>query len=507
MVLGLFAAAGCNQIWGLSQVDLAPDDGPPAEPRVRLTLQLAQTTAEGFGDPTLAYPPLTPAPAVQLGLVGDALVDAPYKADGSVDYPLEFAGQRWRLVYTFDGAVPREVQWTLPASDASAHVVEPLVGRLEREDVPVNAGYSITPANAPMQYLQPRVFTTGLWTEGALPGTVSGGTLNYDFSTKAVSLSGRLGAPEKAKADRGVLASYQTLDTCRYASNVATFIVPDLVANMRTSPDMQPTYYVADKQVDLVTGGPVLIDFRLSTLLGTRAGGMILRRMQYGHSPSIGVSGFSRPPPAPSVDFHLPGPQIIALANCTVPVMNDTLHVPALAHPPDLAGKFPRIVHVEIANQRTHNLVTLSSGYSAVVASDGFTFESKFLVAGPFGTKLYRGADPIADLDADPDGTMLPAGDGPLELTFEVESLTTLASHYFDVTLYALQGAKLEKRRVYTLIDRKLTIDPAVLIRGTEYVFELRAYHGTPDAGRGNFALHTNPQYAASVFTRTFIAP
>lgn len=506
MVLGLLAAAGCNQIWGLSQVDLAPEE-PPPQPQVRLTLQIAQTNAEGSEDPTLVYAPLTPAPAVQLGLIGEALVDAPYNADGSVDYPLEFADQRWRLVYTLDGGVPREVQWALPASNPAPHLVEPLVGRLERKDVPVNAGYAITPTGASLQYNQPRVFTTGLWTEGVVPGTFSGTTFNYDFSTKAVPLSGRLGAPEKARVDRGVLASYQTTGTCRHASSVTTFIVPDLVANTRTSPDMQPAYYTADEEVEILFGGPELIDFRLTNLLRSRGGGMILRRMEFGLSPSIAVPGFAKPPPAQANDFLLPGPQVIALAHCTIPAGASSGMIPALAHPADLNGKFPQIVHVEVANQRTRGSVTLTSGYSAVVASGSFAFESKFLVAGPLGAKLYRGADPIADLDEGADGTMLPAGDGPLELAFEVETKPTLASHYFDVTLYALQGAKLEKRRVYTIIDRKLTIDPAILIRGTEYVFEIRAYHGTPQAGRGDLALHTDPQYAASVFTRTFLAP
>jgi hypothetical protein len=41
-------------------------------------------------------------------------------------------------------------------------------------------------------------------------------------------------------------------------------------------------------------------------------------------------------------------------------------------------------------------------------------------------------------------------------------------------------------------------------VPNTEYVFEIRSYRGRPDITRANFAINSYPQYAATIFTRTF---
>jgi hypothetical protein len=172
-----------------------------------------------------------------------------------------------------------------------------------------------------------------------------------------------------------------------------------------------------------------------------------------------------------------------------------------------MPGLFPRVAHVEIANQRMRNLVTLTSGFSAVVESGTYDFSADFPVAAPTKATLHRGGAQIADLDTATDGTTLPAGAGLLELAFDVESNVSLGADYFDVTLYALQNTRLAKQRVYTVTERKVTLDTVSLIPGTEYVFEIRSYRGLPQIDRGNFAASTYPQYAASIFTRTFKVP
>ncbi len=497
------AAAGCGD-----SPEPDPDPPPDPAPRIRLTAQIAKTTAEGFVDPNLEYRPITPAPKVELGLVGEALQTATYdETDGTVEYPADFVGQRWRLVYTLDGGVPREVQWSPPVGAAQPpHLVEPLLGRLERKPVPVNSGYSITPTGTRLPHTQTRVLTTGIWTEG-VSGAFAGGTFTYDFNAKAVSLSGPFGAPEMAKLDHAVLAHFQTAGGCRSAVSVATFVVPDLVENSLTAPAVQPMYVAADRNVTVRMSGAQPIDSRLRTLLATRATPSNLNRMEFGYAPSTGVLGFSRPASEPVIDFFLPGPVMIAFANCTFSQGTSPVMVPALADPPELSGRFPRVVHVEIANQRMRNLVTLTSGFSAAVASSNYDFNADFSVAAPIKATLHRGGAQIADLDTATDGDTLPAGEGPLELAFEVEPDASLAADYFDVTLYTLQTTRLVKQRVYTVTDRKVTLDPAALRAGTEYVLEIRAYRGLPQIGLGDFALSTYPQYAASIFTRTFKAP
>lgn len=512
-MLGLLLVAGCNQFWDLGPVELRGDgggDASPDLPRIRLTTQIAQTRAQGQVDPVLAYGPISPPPTVQIGPYDPTegeLVGATYEANGDVAYPKALVGKKWRLVYTLEDGISREVQWSPPEGDRIGHIVELLIGRAERLPVPAGGGYKITPVGSPGQHQNTRVFTTGLWTEGIFAGMIPPGpTLDYDFGARARSLSGPLGAPEQAKLDRAVLADFQIADGCRSTTGVATFVVPDLAGGL-TAPDPQPAYLGADKQAILTLGGPVLIDSRLQSVLGTRGGGVELRRMAYGYAPSLDVFGFSKPVPEQALEFLLPGPRMIAFATCTISPGAGSRMTGTFADPAELRELFPRVVHVEIADQRMVGAVALTSGFSAVVTSSNLNFTSEFLVAAPTAVKLHRGGAPIADLAGDLDGAVLPAGGGPLELTFEVEPNALLGADAFDVTLYRLSIGTLTRQRIYTVTDRAVAIDPSFLLPDNEYVFEIRAYRGRPEAARANFSVHTYPQYAATVFTRTFRTP
>ena len=517
--LGLLAAAGCNQIWGLDRAVRDNPDAPdvdPNWPRIRLTTQIAQTNpVNGYADQILVYGAISPRPVVQIGKLGEPLMDAVYE-DGGMDpgrvgFPPEYLGTTWRLVYILEDGLPREVHWA-PTANLAGHIVEPLLGRADRKPVPVGSGYSITPPNLPgnFQHTATRVFTTGIWTEGRFGIPPAGPTLDYAFDQMAESLSGPLGAPEQAKLDHAVLADFTNLNGCRIASGTASFPVPDLVAGSRSSPDPQPTYTAANKQVGLsIPLMPEPIYARLGTVLGSRADAAPdAVRWEYGYMPSLGVFGFSKPVVEVPGEFLLPGPKMIAFANCAYMASPgaEVLSTPAYADSSELRPRFPRVVHVEIVNTRTVNGIGLRSGFSAVVASAGDTFSSDFTVAAPRAFTLHRGTQ-IADLAEDPDGTMLPAGAGPLELKFTVEQAGSLAADYFDITLYLVANGKLERQRVYTVTGRSLTIDPSFLTPATEYVFEIRSYRGRPDVARTNFAVNSYPQYAATIFTRTFRTP
>ena len=507
-IVGLLAAAGCNQIWSLDPVKLAEGgDGSDAGPlRFRITTQVTRTTDQGYADPTLEYVPVTPAPMVALGAVGEPLAPAEYAPDGTVIYPDELAGKPWRMVYTLTDGLPREVQWS-PEGDLIGHLTEPLFGRLERRGVPAGGGYTINPVASPVSHALTRVFTTGLWTEGVFAGTITTPTVDYDFSTKAKALSGDLGAPEKARGDHAILADFRTTTSCRASSGVAAFLVPDLVAGTLSVPAAQPTYFGADKQIRLVLSGPPAIDFRLQGLLGARSGTNNPLRMEYGFTPSLGVFAFSRPVPTPVIDFFLPGPQLIAFANCSFPSL-PSFTSDLFADPQEIRSRFPPIVHVEATNQRTRNLLTLTSGFSAVLTSSTYNFTTDFAVAAPVGIKLVQNGALIADLEnLAEEPTPLPSL-ATMDLVFDVEADPTLAADYFEVALHQVKSTgQLERLRLYITAGHKLTLDPAVFRPATEYVFEIRAFNGHPKAVRGDFAINTYPQYAATIFTRTFKTP
>ena len=502
--LGLLAIAGCNEIWGLSRdVDLRDSGFDPAFPRVRLNAQITLTKPGGYADPVLAYGPLDPAPEVKIGPLDGPLEPAVYETEGTVRYPVAFTGTTWRLVYTLADGIPREVQWSPPEGDLVGHLVEPLFGRVDRKPVPAGGGYTITAIDSPAQHTSSRVFTTGIWTEGAVALPPAGATFDYDFSQKAVSLSGPIGAPEKDRGDHAVLVDFQNASGCRHATGVAAFVVPDMTPNGLTAPDPQPQYYGAGVSVDLTLGSPSPIESRLQEVLGARFAGATLRRMAYGYVPSLDVSGFSRPVPVTAFEFYLPGPLMLTFLTCTLPSPQPPV---VFADPPELRVRFPHVVHVEVANQRMLGNITLTSGFSAVVTSNTYAFTSDFLVAAPTKLTLHRGAGSL-DLDKGADGSVLPAGTDPLELRFDVESDPDLASHSFEVTLHEVMNDQLEQRRIFIVAERKVRIDPSLLAPGREYVFEVRAYSSRPGAMRADFSVHTYPQYAATIFSRTFKTP
>lgn len=516
--LGLLAAAGCNQIWGLDGVvrdNPQPPDADPNWPRIRLTSQIAQTNpANGYADQTLTYGAISPRPTIQIGRIGEPLMNAIYEEDGPspgrVPFPPEYLGAPWRLVYTLQDGVPREVHWA-PTANLGGHIVEVVLGRPERKAVPPGSGYSITPSNLPanFQHTGTRVFTTGLWSEGRFGLLPPGSTIEYYFDQKAEPLSGPIGAPEKAMSDQAVLVDFKTMNGCRVASGTAAFPVPDLVAGSLSMPVPQPASVSADKQVrlDLPTA-PAPIHARIQTVLGSRASASPdTVRWEYGYVPSLGVFGFTKPAVDLPGEFLLPGPRMIAFADCTYTAGNEVLQTPAYADAAELRPRFPRVVHVEIVNARTVSGASLRSGFAGVVASAGDTFTSDFTVAAPQAITLHRGGAQIADLADDADGKTLAAGAGPLELKFSVEGTATLVADYFDVTLHLVANSRLELQRIYTVTDRSLTLDPSFLIPGAEYVFEIRSYRGRPDVARTNFSVNAYPQYAATVFSRTFKTP
>jgi hypothetical protein len=92
----------------------------------------------------------------------------------------------------------------------------------------MRSGYTITPITV-TSYSHPRVFTTGLWTEGVASNYLmsDGGRVDYDFYNDTRSLSGPRGRPDPALGDRALLVDFadgSTVDGtvgCRIAAGSA----------------------------------------------------------------------------------------------------------------------------------------------------------------------------------------------------------------------------------------------------------------------------------------------
>src|SRR5262245_35257634 len=213
--VGLLVLVGCNRIYGIPETQ--PWDAPPPAHYAALTWQLATTTADGAPDTKLQYPAFTGTmvPQVRIALIDQPLAPATYESDGHISLPQSFFASSapdapplpWRLEYRLPASVgdpaPHEVQWK--PDDKGGHVVVPLAGRPEVDGIPTGGGYRVTPSNPPGSYTAPRVWTTGLGTDGL--ANPIGSAIDYDFSA-AAPLSGRPGQPDPTKGDRAYAVDF-----------------------------------------------------------------------------------------------------------------------------------------------------------------------------------------------------------------------------------------------------------------------------------------------------------
>jgi hypothetical protein len=177
---------------------------------VVLDWQIDTVLASGDPDPVIRFAPIDPAPRVRIAPIDGPfdIVQTTYSpSDGSIPIPREYLNTTWRLEYTLAGGVPHEVQWA--PEDKQGHLTVPVFGRLQREPVPMGSGYTITPITV-TSYSHPRVFTTGLWTEGVASNYLmsDGGRVDYDFYNDTRSLSGPRGRPDPALGDRALLVDF-----------------------------------------------------------------------------------------------------------------------------------------------------------------------------------------------------------------------------------------------------------------------------------------------------------
>jgi hypothetical protein len=524
---GLLALAGCNQIFGLDAVTVVDAAGPPDAPfpRVRLSHQVAGTKiisspAIADPDPALAYPPIAPAPRVRIGTLTDALVDTSYDpTDGGIEVSLpDLFGTTWRLEYTIPGAPPHEVHWT-PVMD-EAHLVVPVVGRLDRGTAPANSGYDVQPIGtvppAPTSFIASHVFMTGVFVDILTVANPKDAQIDAPSSR----FDGALGNPALEQGDYAVLVNYDLVlnGTCPTVANgFAGFRPPPLQSGVRSAPSPQPTWSVSDKtQVALTYRNLGFgLDLRLGSALGGKRSGTLANVLQHGHVASTLLPGFTH------ASQDVPSPLLFSLANCQLGIASTTEFVA----PIDIAA-FPRVTYANLSSARTTAGVKLTSSIATVTASappqaDVIDFGVP-IASAPI--VLAAGGETFdISTDADTDDTItIPAGPGTFELTFALETEQAnlaLAVDYFETTVFRFEGSMLVPERVIIstevaaaappaprVITAPIRIDRSLFVAPNRYVIAIRTFRGRPGAARGDFTTVAYPQSVATVFTHTILA-
>jgi hypothetical protein len=501
---GLLALVGCNQILGITPTtpyDAGPDVVPD-RPHVVLDWQIAGVLpSSGAPDPTIVYTPIDPPPAVRIATLDgpfDQVVATYTPVDGSIAIPSDYQGITWRLEYTLAGDIPHEVQWA--PEDKKGHLTVPVFGRLRRDPVPLGSGYTITPPSLPGGgYTFPRVFTTGLWTEGTVSPKPTGATADYDFRNSASFLSGTNGRPEPGLGDRGFLVDYVVNGTtsCRIAVGSAA-IDPALQANQHTV--QAPVW---DAAVKAFTSAPIDSGTiaRFGDGLGLLDGGMgYTGSLLFGMAASTAMPGLT----ATSTSLLLPVPVMVTLLQCPY------FQVPPMTAQPAMLDLFPHVVHVQIVNTRPVaglGGLTLTSGFETVVTSTDGSFAPSFPAAIPTQMKLTTPTRGTVDLSGPDERVVIGPNSGSFTLDFLPEASLpgkAVRADYHDVVLHRIAGGVLIPERIYTVTAPRVRIDGAQLAPGADYVLEIRSYKGHLQAPQGDFTAVDFPYGAAIVFTRTF---
>jgi len=464
---GLFALVGCNQIFGI--VATAPYDAPPdadvPDPLVTLDWQVADVDpTTGAPEPNLASAPIAPAPAVRVARF-DCPTDAPADcqltpalyAAGAVAFPRRFLGTPWRFEYTLADGVPREVQWN-PA-DGAGHVFVPRFGRTALQPVPVDGGYTTTPAGGP-QYTAtdfPRVLTTGLWSDGPVTVTPPSAEIDYDFAG-ARWLTSVKGSPDPARGDRALVVDYQVSDSCRRAVGSAEI---DMAALSTAGHSV-----VASTWSSAVTtlpnapvGSPLLGRLTLALKNENLTGTTLSGTLWFGYLATTKLPGLTETAP----NQLLPVPMMQTLLDCPYNVGA----LKNVSEPSLLQQQFPSAVHVQVVSSRTFDTsLSLASGMETVITTivaSGAQLDMAFPAAIPATIVLTTPANlSIPLVGGTTDHIPIGATSGALRLDITPEDSPDTRSDYYDVLLHRIVTAPgttaLTTERIYTVTEPAVRI-------------------------------------------------
>ena len=432
---------------------LPPIDGSiDTNSHVVFTWQLATPLPSGAPAP-LSYPPFTRSfmPQIRIAPLNGPFMSAEYRSnagmEGWIPIPSSYVGTTWRLEYTFLGGVPHEIQW---APDDTGHLTVPMVGRLDRTLAPTGSGYTVTPSNFAGPYGNPRVLTTGLWTDGAITAPITGVTVDYDFRN-AKSLIGPIGSPDPSQGDRALLVDFVTDAgsglSCRVAAGAASFDAT-LQSGVHT---MQTVSWNASRQP---VNAPAIDSGFVARLTADPLRG------SFNAAQSVQLYG-----PVPSTDF--PGligtAPMLAMFRLSIPVMQILLQcphnrnpLPATAAPP-LLDNYPRVLHIQLAAVRSVLGVDLVSGLETVLSSTA-TAGFKIAFSAPFATRMTLETPTKGTLDLAGASDQLDVGApaGTFLLKFVPETGLDLRADYHDVILHRITGSGLTTERIFTVTEPRV---------------------------------------------------
>lgn len=516
VALGLLVAgAGCTQILGLEPpilIDASPDGlNDVAKIPVSLTY-IAPVLDPQFVPQAPAFRPIDPAPHVRYGRLGAPLLDVTYEADGSLTLPADM-GTGWRLVYTLAGEPPREVQFSSPAVP---RLVVPYLGGVDREPLPGSAAvYQLGPSMPPATFSNVRVFTTGAWSEREYATASS--PLLHD-PRDGVTVREPLRTPDPAKGDRIALFEYgpsaDSSDNCFDARRAAIFDIElSNAPSADPTPPAWPSTFTTNGSIAFEglgqgdsQGAESLTKERVRTATGASPGtvsshylggfttGLAIPQEIFVRSGKFG-------PSLPNADLPLAAPPMVVLAYCTrLTTQAGMAHV-------TFADDFtdtPRIAHVQYdAVQRTGG-VPLRAGYTStgLVSAD-------HKISPILGLALSYANAALGSSDLRPNAFMeddvrIDASASTLDLTFDLDG-GSIEPHFYEVTLARLTGSEPEPLRIYTVTERKVTIETSELASGIRHVFSIRGVRGAPRAKDNDFSQWELPQAASLVWTRTFV--
>jgi hypothetical protein len=375
--------------------------------------------------------------------------------------------------------------------------------------VPTNAGFMIKPMGAPTNHAINRVFTVGTWTEAKTvvfpdPGNVR----DFDYSYSAantVSMSGPLGVT--AATDAGVLVDYNTsAPPCERATGSSKFPAGNAAAHTDAIGDIWSTDSVT-RQGDTANNvelPPAIRPFFDET--------SPTYRENYGFVPSALMPSFTRPPPGGLNPIaFLRNPVMMVMRTCSMVDTGMAAHRPTL-----FRDKLTEAIYTETTVDRSVGGVVLTNGVGVLTLIP--TPQTSISVATDVAVAdgvVLKSATAMSDLFVgnSTDQIPVPAATGSRTLSWTWAGNVGKAD-YWEVTLLEITGASPAKRKTYTTTNATKTattttttlrIDAADLMPNKQYVFQISAFVGRPDAAAGDFSRVVGDQSISVVHTHSFI--
>lgn len=520
VVLGVLALApGCNWVFGLDPVtltDARQDDAPPDArlPTVKLSAITPMLNASGQTTGQATFVPITPAPTVQYGRRGEALVDTVYTGqDVPVGYEFAESDEIWRLVYTLEGGVPHEVHWRPSVAMHPGHAVVLQLTPNDRDAPPATGTFVLDATGAPASWYAPRLYTTNTWTldPSPPPDTTILTRVSSNFTTAATkTIAGAKRKPDPVK-DFEVLLDYDDSaagNTCAIVTGSAAFRI-DLSngSSIDPTPPTFETYLANPKPGNYFLATPNGLDGVAVAANVAGANGLQpteISRYQivtYGPGGSIPLHHHSDLQPLlPSVP--LPVPVGILLAKCK----DGPNTVPPFGYPSRLT--FPTLGTIMYATPA----LPLAGGGSVVNGLQTTIVGASTPSAGPFNADYtgaaFATAPTIDGVDVNiTSGSVaaIPTGGPTAALNFD-HSIPDPVIDLYEATLFRVDGSQLVRLRDFTFTEKPLQFDRAQgQPVGTRYVFAIRVIRGaSASAANADFSVWGNTQWLGVTHTQAF---